>query len=91
METYQTLTGVYGYSYGIYDNGSAELQSNGRRMRIKRDVVRWSTDSTGVACTVIRYLSMAEGRKLLRECRQARIDELRCNYPAASVRDVLCG
>lgn len=68
----------------------ARLETNGRRYRTRVDGTKWSGNSGGF-CEYRRYMSMAEGRRLLRLCRLARISELKNEYPLISVREVLDG
>jgi hypothetical protein len=88
--TYKTITGVFGYSFGIYQGGRAVLQSNGRRFRTVIDCVRWS-GNTGGAHEQITYLERAAGRAMLRKIRVAKIAELKGNWDHITVMDALSG
>ena|SRR3990167_175794 len=72
MDTYRTITGVYGYRYGIYERGAATVQvrRDGRRFRAQWDAVRW-VGNTGGHHTYTVYLSRIDGRAMVRACRRA--------------------
>ena len=75
MSTYRTITGYYGYRYGIYDRGAAVIQvrRDGQRFRIRWDAVRWTSHSTGGHHTYTDYLSRAQGRAMVRRVRKAQV------------------
>lgn len=87
---YRTIVGVSGYEYGIYRGGKAKLQSNGRRMRLIWDAVRWE-GNTGGHHTYTQYLTQADGRRLLRHIRQHQIMDLKGRYDGSTVLSLLCG
>lgn len=80
---YQTITEVVGYEYGIFSNGRAALESNGRRMRLIWDGVRWEGNS-GVRHTFTKYMGREEGRKLLRRVREAQKGVITGKYPGGN-------
>lgn len=90
MTKYRTITGVFGYSYGIYDRGVAKIETNGRRFRIQWDAVRW-VGNTGGAHTYTEYLDIAAGRKRLRAIRKAQIAKLKGEWLGYDVIDAITG
>lgn len=73
---YRTITAVYGYTVGIYENCSAKLQTNGRHYRLTYGTVKWR-GNTGGYQDAVEYMPLDEGRALLRRVRLAQADEIR--------------
>ena len=90
MATYKTITGIYDYSFGIYQGGCAVIQSNGRRFRTVIDCVRWS-GNTGSANKKVMYMDRPAGRAMLRKIRVAKIAELKEDWGHTTVIDILSG
>ena len=87
---YQTMTGEYGYSYGIYERGRATLQRGPNRWRAVWDCVRWH-GNTGGATEERRYLTPAEGRALLRRIRQNRLNEAHGQWDGNTIVGLISG
>ncbi len=87
---YRTITGFYGYNYGIYRNGSARIETNGRRYRVRWDAVRW-VGNTGGHHTYTEYLTMAEGRKRLRAIREAQVYALKSGWNDYGILEAITG
>lgn len=87
---YRTITGIYGYRYGIYDNGRAVIQTNGVRFRVVWDDVVWN-GNTGGHKTQTEYLDRAAGRKRLRAVRREQAMRLRGDWPGGTILDVITG
>jgi hypothetical protein len=92
MAHYQTITGVYGYRYGIYDNGAAVIQArkDGRRYRVMYDCVRWQ-GNTGGHHTEVIYLTRAEGRRRIRQVRRAQIAAAHGQWDGRTVLEIIAG
>ena len=75
---YRTIVRTRPYTV-IYDNCYARLEANGRRYRVRVGGVHWQ-GNTGGYREHVRYHSIADGRKLLRQYRLAHAAELRGEF-----------
>lgn len=82
LRKYREITGRHDLKVGIWDNCMEVIETNGKRIRVRYDYVKWQNNSGSLTERVV-YLDRTRGRKVLHAYRQGKINELKgigCGY-----------